>query len=463
MAITTEKELSDNARTLWLKAVTAMERRNFGYAVSLLQPVVKESPQFIDGRKLLRRAAIANTKGKKSFFSGFSAQALKGGQALKKDPASALEIAEKILENDPFNAQGNHLLKDAALALGFNEIAVFALQTISDGDSKDTKVLHELGELFYRLGDTEQAVAVYNKIISINPSDLIAVKRSKDAAASNTMKSGGWETAKDYRDLIKNQDEAVSLEQQGRVVKSDEVILQQLAELHQQVEKEPQSVDLARRIAGLYEQQGTLDTAIEWYNYASALTNGTDNWLLRKVADLGLKQIENGVKEREEWLALAGEEHEESARVRGELEGLVAQRNGLLLTDAQTRVERNPTDLVFRFELGEQLMNTGDFSAAIPELQKARRNPNVRLKAMNLLGQCYVGKSMLDLAVKTFTEAAAEINEMDATKKDILYKLGKVYEQQEQTEKALDCFKQIYEVDYGYLDVAKRVESSYGA
>jgi hypothetical protein len=28
-------------------------------------------------------------------------------------------------------------------------------------------------------------------------------------------------------------------------------------------------------------------------------------------------------------------------------------------------------------------------------------------------------------------------------------------------DEALNCFKQIYEVDYGYRDVAQRVESSY--
>ena len=28
-------------------------------------------------------------------------------------------------------------------------------------------------------------------------------------------------------------------------------------------------------------------------------------------------------------------------------------------------------------------------------------------------------------------------------------------------EKSVDCMKQIYEVDYGYRDVAQRVESSY--
>ena len=461
MAIKTEKELSANTRGLWLKAMTAVELRNYGYAISLLQTVLKETPEFLEGRKVLRKAAIANTKGKKSMFGGFSAQGLKGAQLLKKDPAAALELAEKMLETDPHGAAGNHLLKDAATALGLSETAVFALQTIADGDTKDTKALHELGDLLYKLGEAEKAVNVYNKILEINPSDLVAVKRAKDSAAANTMKSGGWETAKDYRDLIKNKEEAISLEQKNRVVKSDEMIVQQLAELHKQAESEPQNVDLARRIAGLYEQQADLENSIAWYQYASDLSKGSDNWLLRKVSDLQLKQVENGIKEREEWLAVAGEEHEESARIRGELEALKKQKDENLINEARKRVERNPTDLQFRFELGEQLMNAGDFTAAIPELQKARNNPNVRLKAMNLLGQCYVGKGMLDLAVKTFTDAASEILEMDATKKDILYKLGLAYAQLGQTEKALDCFKQIYEVDYGYLDVAQRVESSY--
>ena len=36
MAVKTEKELSESMRTLWLKAVAAIELRIFGYAISLL-------------------------------------------------------------------------------------------------------------------------------------------------------------------------------------------------------------------------------------------------------------------------------------------------------------------------------------------------------------------------------------------------------------------------------------------
>jgi hypothetical protein len=50
---------------------------------------------------------------------------------------------------------------------------------------------------------------------------------------------------------------------------------------------------------------------------------------------------------------------------------------------------------------------------------------------------------------------------MDEMKKEIVYNLGLVYERMDDPEKSLGCMKQIYEVDYGYRDVARRVESSY--
>ena len=459
----TELELSENARSNWQKAVSAAEIRNFAYAVTLLQSILKESPEFLDGRKLLRKAQINLTKGKKNFFGGLSTLSLKGPQLIKKDPLAAIELAEKTLEGDPFNSAANHLLKDAAMALGQFETAVFAVQTLIENDPKDTKALSELGELYFAHGDADKALNIFNKILEINPQDLIANKRSKDAAAANTMKAGGWDSAKDYRDLIKNKDEAVAMEQKNRVVKDEGAIASLLAELHEEAQLHPESIDIARQIAGLYEQSEDYDNAIAWFNYASELSKGTDSWLLRKIADMQLKQLEAAIEARKEWLAVAGDAHDEAPRVREELEMLLKQKGESLLDEARKRVERNPTDLLFRFELGEQLMNIGQFSEAIPELQKAKGNPNVRLRAMNLLGKCYVGKTMFDLAVKQFSDAASEIIAMDSTKKDIMYQLGRLYERMGQKDKALECYKEIYEVDYGYEDVAKRVESSYTA
>ncbi len=80
---------------------------------------------------------------------------------------------------------------------------------------------------------------------------------------------------------------------------------------------------------------------------------------------------------------------------------------------------------------------------------------------MNLLGRCYRELGMLDLAAKQLEDAAREMMVMDEIKKEIVYNLGLVYEQMGDAEKYIDAMKKIYEADYGYRDVAKRVESSY--
>ena len=468
MALQTEKDLTEKMRALWLKALSAVELRNYGYAISLIQAVLKETPGFLEARKMLRQAEIAATKGKKSFLSGMSTASLKGGGMVKKDPVAAMELAEKNLESDPFNAQANHLLKDAAKAAGFPEVAAFALETLVKANPKDTKLMHELGEHYISMGAADKAVDVYTKITEVNPADLIALKKSKDASAQASMKSGGWDTAKDYRDLMKNKDEAVSLEQKSRVVKSTEMIDQQIGEVHAEWEANPKSTELSRRLAKLWEDRfeieqddESLNGAIYYYQHTNEITSGTDPGVSRRLSDLQLKQLDKSITDRESWLNEAGEEHPDAADVQQHLEELRKQKAAMLISEAKKRVERNPTDLQLRYELGEQLVAAGEYTEAIPELQRARQNPNARLKAMNLLGQCYTEKGMLDLAVKQFKDAASEIIAMDSTKKEILYKLGLVFEKMGKQSESLDCMKQIYEVDYGYLDVAQRVESSY--
>jgi len=468
MPIINDKELPDDARALWLKALSAVELRNYGYAISLISTILKKCPTFLDGRKILRKAEIAATQGKKSFLSGLSTASIRGASTVKKDPVAAMELAEKILESDPFNAQGNNLLKDAARAAGHMEIAAFALETLVEGNPKDTKIMHELGEMYTSIGESDKAVKVYTRITEINPADLIAVKLSKDAAASATMKQGGWETAKSYRDIMKDKEQAVSLEQKSRVFKDVATIEQQMAELGQQYEQNPENVDVVRRIATLSDQkqQATetaedLADAVKWYDYANQLAKGSDPAVARKLSDLQMRSVDMRIKSLEEWFANGGDQHPDASQYREELDGLIRQKAETLIGEAKRRVDRNPTDLQLRYELGERLMHAGQVTEAVPELQRAKQNPNVRIKAMNLLGQCFTEKGMLDMAVTQFKTAASEMVAMDITKKEILYKLGLVYEKMGNKTEYLNCMKEIYEVDYGYLDVAKRVESSY--
>lgn len=464
MAVKSEKELSDDQRAHWLKAVAAIELRNFGYAISLLQGILKQEPQFLTGRQLLRRTEVTRFKAaKKKFFnvSTASVSVMKAQREIKKDPKRAVELIEKILEDEPYNKQANLALKEAAAAAGWLETAVFALQTFLEENPRDTKVMHGLARLYHDLGDSEREVEIYNRISAIDPADAAAVRLGKDASARGSMKSGGWGSAESYRDLIKDKEAAVSLEQQSRMQLSGESLSQQIAETYAMHEAEPQNVDVARRLGSLSEQKDDLEAAIAWYRYASDLTHGSDPGLVRKISDLGVKQTEREIATLEEAMANNTGDSRALAEKQAALVAAKKRRAEMLIDEARKRVERNPTDLQFRFELGENLMNAGYFREALPELQRARQNPNARLRAMNALGRCYRELSMFDLAAKQLEEAAREIGTMDATKKEIVYNLGLVYEQMGDRKKSLGCMKQIYEADYGYKDVATRVESSY--
>src|SRR5437867_4847798 len=464
MAIKTEKELNETQRGHWIKAVAAIELRNFGYAISLLQGILKQEPEFLTGRQLLRRTEVTKSKSaKKSFFHISTAPitVMKAQREVKRDPKHAVEMLEKVLEEEPYYRQANLVLKAAAVAASWPEIGVFALRTVLEENPRDLKVLHELGRLYHELGESDREVEVYSQITEINPLDAEALRRGKDASARASIKSGGWTQAESYRDLIKDKEVAISLEQQSRMKLTGESLDQQIAETYARHRAEPANIDLARRLGALNEQKEDFEAAIGWYQHAADLTKGADAGLVRKVSDLKIKRLEREIVAHEEFLSTHAADGELYAKKSVELKTAKKKRAEILLDDARKRLERNPTDLQLRFELGEHLVNAGHFREAVPELQRARQNPNARVKAMNLLGRCYGELGMFDLAMKQLEEASKEILSMDTMKKEIVYNLGLVYERTGDREKSLNCMKQIYEADYGYKDVAKRVESSY--
>lgn len=501
----TEKDLSPAKRSAYLKAMSALEMRNHGLVITLMAPMVAEEPEFIAGRKLLREAEILRAGSGKSSFLGISGSGLSIGKSKAQraieagDWRAAINEAEKALETDPKGVQPNKDLHAAAEMAAKNErdeikrtlepafdkatdddkagaakaldaardrmrtfevIARFALETIAL-DPKNAKARHEVGRYLVQIEEYDEAARVFEQIIETNPMDLEARERAKEAAALRSMQRGKLGTST-FADLVKQRQEAAKSGEEKVITagESAEELAQRVYEAHEAGTPDQLS---ARKLADLYYNREDFDNALEYYRYLSDLAEGTDPGLLRKISDTEVRRTNKIIADKEKELASLAQDDPAAAALRGEIEEMRRGKAEQMLGEARKRVERNPADLQYRFELGEQLVLAGHYKDAIPELQKARSNPNTRTRALYLLGRCYTERSMLDLAAKTLTDAAAEIPGMDGTKKDIIYNLGLVYERIGDKEKSLDCMKQIYEVDYGYLDVAERVEASYTA
>lgn len=462
MALRTERDLSEPLRELWLKAVAAIELRNFGYAISLLQAVLREEPEFLTGRQLLRRAEVTQQKAtKKKIFSLSTTPVtvMKAQREIKKDPRRAIELIEKILEDEPYNKQANVALKEAAVAAGWLEIGIFALQTVLEENASDTKILHELGRLYQALGDHEQQERVYQRIAELDPSDTEARRLGKDASARQSMKAGGWGMADSYRDLIKDKETARDLEQLNRTKLSGEALTKQLADALSRHQSDPANVNHLRQLAEVAEKQNDWKGAIGWWEKAEQIA--ADPEISRRISILRQQMTGEEIAALELKLGQPATDDREANGRRSQLEALRKRQAEAALHEARRRVQQNPADLQLRYHLGESLMRLGDYRAALPELQRARQHPHARLRAMGALGQAYRALGMFDLAARQLEEAAREIATMDTTKKEIVYELALVYGEMNDPARALACMKEIFEADYHFRDVAQRVESSY--
>ena len=457
----TEAELATNVKALWLKAQSAFEIRNFTYAISLCHAVLKEAPGFLDARKLARNSAAAELLGKKKkkgLFGGSGLSLIKIPSMGKKDPEGAMLLLEKELAKEPYDGQANDLLFDNALRLNMLNTAAFALETVRKGSPENTKLLHKLAEHYLARDMPQEAADVYNDIVKQDGTDMDAIKGAKDATARASMKKQKWEEAQSFRDVMKSSDDAAELESANRAAMTKDQMESRLAQLSEEYAQDNQNLSLVKQIANLYEQMENWPEAYSFYQYAFELSS-QDVALQNKAAYMKDKASEYELAQ----LKANCEADPENVELKEKYDQLLQERTSEQVTEAQQRVDRNPTDPQLRYELGLALYNAGNHSDAIPHLQQATRNPHIRTRVLLLLGRTFKAKHMHDLAIKQLSDALEELHGMDGTKKEVLYEKGLIHEDMGDKEAALDSFKQIYEVDYGYRDVAKRVEESYAS
>ncbi|MEO0454420.1 MAG: hypothetical protein AAFY98_09830 [Verrucomicrobiota bacterium] len=434
------------------------------YAVALLIDLVKQSPDHIEARRLLRANELtlyqkASSMSKTMSGMKITPMQMKGKGALKKDPKEAMAIAEDILAIDPTSEAGNDLLADAAIKAELPEVAVLALETLKDAKPELASNLKKLGALYLEQGNADKAVGVFDIGLKHHPTDGELNKGLKDASALAAQTKGGWDEGSSFRDSLKDTEEATRLEQGNRVVKSVEAIDQQLVVLYEQYNENNQNLDTVKRIADLLEKRESLDDALAYYQYAYELGGQSDPVIEKKITELSKAHLSQALDAKEQELAQADDSNR--ASLEAEYQQLKSQFAEYELSSARSRVEKYPNDKALRFELGKCLVDAGHFREAIPELQQATNAPNVRLQAMNYLGLCQQNLQMFDLAINQFKKAISEMVVMDELKKETIYNLGITLEMQGDSAQALDQFKAIYEVDYHFKDVAQRVESAY--
>jgi tetratricopeptide (TPR) repeat protein len=457
----TQNEVSRDLRELYQKGTTALQRQNFDYAIAIFQQVLAREPGFLECRQALRAAQFKKAGGSTTFFrkmiGGATSSPLVARAQMTKgrNPVEAMQIAEQILESDPQNNAGQKILAEAAMSAGFPRTAAFAYEILYKNSPKDYELGMAFGGALAESGQIAKAESVYTELQRVYPLKGEISEALKNLSAKKTLKEGGYDALASgtgsYRDILKDKDEAVKLEQEHRAVKTDDVAERLITEYETRLLDEPRNMKLLRNTAELYTQKKQFDKALEYYERIRASEAGADPSLEKAIADTTLRRFEHLISQ----LDPADSGQTEQA------EQLKKEKIAFQLEETRRRAERYPTDLQIKFELGQLYFQAGKINEAIQEFQKAQANPNRRLQAMSFLAQCFAARGMNDLAARKLQEALKEKPGFDEEKKDLLYVLGCVFEKMGRKEDAMEQFKQIYEVDISYKDVAAKVDAYY--
>ena len=134
--------------------------------------------------------------------------------------------------------------------------------------------------------------------------------------------------------------------------------------------------------------------------------------------------------------------------------------NDVKLEHYQLCVINYPTDLHVKYEYGNCLLQQKLCDEAIPLFQEASRDPRHKITAMSRIGMCFYIKGWFADAIDIYNQAinAYEIKE-DSIAKEMRYNLGRSFEANGETEKALDIYRKIAQLDFGYKDVRQRVDT----
>ena len=463
MPETTSNDVPRPIRELFEKATLAYQRNNFDYAIQILNGVLHQEPGFFEARQLLRATQQQKPQEKTGLFrklvggAGNAPLLVKGQLALRNNPKDALSAAESILNSDPGNTSAHKLLAEGAMALGLTKTAVMALETVIASDPNDAKVARNLAGLYFQQDQLDKAEELYRNLMVKRPDDTELPQTLKNLAARRMLVEKGYGAVESgnssYRDLIKDKEEALHLEQANRSTKDDTIADRLIAEYEVQLKNEPNNRRTLRAIAELHSQKKEFDRAIGYLRGVIAAEGNSDPTVEKAIADIEAKRVDHALSR----LDPAATDFVER---KSELE---AQRDAQALAECKGRAERFPSDLQIRFELGSLHFKAGRFSDAIQELQRAQNSPQRRTAAINMLGQCFASRKMWDLAARTFYNALKEKPTWDEEKKELLYHLGSALEKLNKPDEAIEHFKNIYEQDIGYRDVAAKVDAYYAA
>lgn len=445
------------ARSFFEKARSAAETKNYDYAIDLYLQGLQRAPEALEeGHLPLCELGLQRRgKGGKKPSMVERVKRMRG-----KNPLEVMLNAEYLFVKDPDHTPYAEAMLKAAVEGGYNKVAhwianlIFQTNNAIEKPSLQTYLL--LKDSYAALGQYDKAVAACQRACRLRPDSKELADEFKNLSAELTMSKGKYDVDGDFRQSIKDRETQAKLYAQDRIVKTEDYRATAVEDARKAYAGDP---DQPRHIFALAEALADLETDAAENEGIQLLENAGETRkefnFREKAGQLRIRQIKRKLREAKKQV----ENRPDDAVAKARVDEMIATLNAAEMEHYRLCVENYPTDLGMKYEYATRLMRGRRYNEAIPLFQEAQKDPRHKISAMDKIGYCFFMKGWYADAVDVFLRAieSYEIND-DAIAKDLRYNLARAYEEQGDREKALDGYRKIAQMDFGYKDVGERVD-----
>lgn len=457
-------ELTPRMQQLFERARASFQGARYAYAIELLRTILMQEPGCAEVRRVLH-AVYRELHARDGALRRWR-NALGVSWALRtkvprlfrrKEYPVLLSTLEELIERAPGSEGALVSLARVAVECGAIDTATVALESLVTAAPRNPKAWRRYVDHCRRHDLHKRALQGLLRLAKLRPNDLEIQTQLREVTAADTVAGAHWDEAGTYRDILRDEEEAVRLEEERRpqAMTSEESLQTQLAAAKADVKRLP-SIDNRRRYGELLRRYGDLDGALHQFEEAGNATNHLDPAIEDAIVACLHERADGDI---ERWQRYARENPERAELAAERIRELESTRDEGLLARYEFRVKRFPLEARYQAELADAYLEFGRFDEALRAYQAARRNPSFNLRAGIGAARSMAGKGLADLAEREFLACLGLVSgRNDPARLEILYDLYRLYAGQERQEDSVRQLKEIYALNASYRDVSARLD-----
>jgi tetratricopeptide (TPR) repeat protein len=358
-----------------------------------------------------------NKKGA-GFTSAPKATALKGSikkAHYSKDWPTLTKSGLEMLKLNPWDISTLSAMADVCNTLGHDESQLAFLKQALDVNVKDVEVNRTCGRALARLGQFDQAIACWQRVLQGKADDEEAMRAVGDLAVEKTISHGGYEDAESSNDVKSTRGGKVdALAELNANLTPQQLLEKAIAKKPDDLGKYLELADLHTRDEKHKEAEAVLAKALEVSGGDVAIRERLeDSQLRRHRHQLTIAEKQAAQKKTPESLEL--------------LKRIKAELNSAEMDVYRNRAERYPANFGLKYELGVRMKRAGMYQEAIQCFQKATGDGKRKAVLCMELGECFQHIKQYKLAMDNYEAALEALTGREADQRKLgLYRAGKL-------------------------------------